>query len=69
MKYLLIIPIRLYQLTLSKIMPPVCRYHPSCSRYSLEAIQRYGFFKGGWLMVKRLARCQPFGGSGYDPVP
>ncbi len=69
MKWILLAPIRLYQLTLSRIMPPVCRFEPTCSRYSYEAISRYGFFRGGWLMVKRLARCQPFGGSGPDPVP
>ena len=50
-------------------MPPACRYQPTCSRYAYQAIERYGAFKGGWLMLKRLARCQPFGGSGYDPVP
>jgi putative membrane protein insertion efficiency factor len=58
-----------YQWTIGPAMPPACRYQPTCSRYAYQAIERYGAFKGGWLMLKRLARCQPFGGSGYDPVP
>jgi uncharacterized protein len=61
--------IRVYRLTVSPWMPPVCRFTPSCSAYALEAVQRHGGIKGGWLMVRRLARCQPWGGSGYDPVP
>ena len=69
MRYILIGPIRLYQLTLSRLMPPVCRFQPTCSHYSLEAVRRHGFLRGGWLMLRRLLRCQPFGGSGYDPVP
>jgi len=61
--------IRVYQWTIGPTLPPACRYQPTCSRYAYQAIERYGAFKGGWLMLKRLARCQPFGGSGYDPVP
>jgi hypothetical protein len=69
MKYVAMGLIRLYQMTLSKILPPSCRFYPSCSQYGYEAISKYGFLKGGWLTVKRLVRCQPFHPGGYDPVP
>jgi len=70
MKTLLLMLIRLYQLTLSRMLPPnTCRFYPSCSHYSYEAIQKYGALKGGWLAVRRLVRCQPFDPGGYDPVP
>ena len=61
--------IRLYQLTLSQVMPPSCRFAPSCSQYTYEAISKFGFFKGVWLGTKRLTRCHPFRPGGYDPVP
>lgn len=61
--------IKFYQKGISPLMGPQCRFTPTCSQYSLEAFQKYGLFKGFWLTVKRLARCQPWGGSGYDPVP
>jgi hypothetical protein len=61
--------IRLYQLTLSQVMPPSCRFAPSCSQYTYEAISKFGFFKGVWLGTKRLVRCHPFRPGGYDPVP
>jgi putative membrane protein insertion efficiency factor len=61
--------IRLYQLTLSPILPPACRFTPTCSRYAYEALDRFGFFKGGWMAVKRIGRCHPFHPGGYDPVP
>lgn len=61
--------IRLWQLTFSRILPPSCRFVPSCSQYGYEAISRYGFVRGGWLAVKRVARCHPFNPGGYDPVP
>jgi len=68
-KKVLIFPIRLYQRFLSPLLPPACRYSPTCSQYSVEAIQRHGALKGSWLAIKRIASCNPWGGSGYDPVP
>ena len=61
--------IKLYQVTLSPLIGRSCRYTPTCSNYGLEAIRKYGPFKGGWLTVKRVLSCNPWGGSGYDPVP
>ena len=61
--------IRFYQYAVSPLIPPRCRYTPTCSQYALEAVKKYGALKGGWLAVKRIARCHPFGGSGHDPVP
>ncbi|MBI1206095.1 MAG: membrane protein insertion efficiency factor YidD [Azospirillum sp.] len=63
------LPIVLYQWTLAPVLGANCRYHPSCSRYALEALARHGALRGSWLAVKRLARCHPWGGAGYDPVP
>ena len=65
----LILLVRFYQLCISPLTPPACRYTPTCSQYALEALRRYGPLKGLWLTIKRLARCHPWGGSGYDPVP
>ncbi len=61
--------IRLYQLTLSRVLPPSCRFTPSCSVYTYQAIEKYGFFKGGLLGAKRISRCHPLNPGGYDPVP
>jgi hypothetical protein len=61
--------IRSYQLLISPVLGPSCRYLPSCSDYAAEAIERHGALAGTWLAVRRLARCHPWGGSGYDPVP
>ncbi len=61
--------IRGYQLFLSPLLPPSCRYLPSCSEYAAEAIARHGAWRGTWLALLRLLRCHPWGGSGYDPVP
>lgn len=61
--------IRLYQKTYSSVMPPSCRFEPTCSHYTYESIIKFGFFKGTWLGIKRLARCHPFNPGGYDPVP
>ena len=69
MKYLLMGLIRLYQMTLSKLIPPSCRFTPSCSHYGYEAVSRHGAFKGGWMAIKRVARCHPLNPGGYDPVP
>ncbi|HCY75847.1 MAG TPA: membrane protein insertion efficiency factor YidD [Ignavibacteriales bacterium] len=64
-----ILLIKIYQLLISPLFPSSCRYTPTCSHYTLEALQKYGLLKGGWLGVKRISRCHPWGGSGYDPVP
>lgn len=73
MKKLLIAPfvllIRGYQLLISPLLPPTCRYSPTCSAYALEALRKHGAFKGGWLALKRIGSCHPWGGSGHDPVP
>lgn len=61
--------IRLYQNTVSRVTPHVCRYQPTCSHYASEAIRKYGFSRGSWLAAKRLGRCNPFSKGGYDPVP
>jgi len=65
----LILLIRIYQYTLSPYIGRSCRYSPTCSAYSIEAIKKHGPFKGGWLAAKRVASCNPWGGSGHDPVP
>lgn len=61
--------IRFYQYAVSPLIPPRCRYTPTCSQYALEAVGKYGAFKGGILAAKRIARCHPWGGCGHDPVP
>ena len=61
--------ITVYQRTLSPYWPSSCRYEPSCSHYAQEAVEAHGVLRGGWLTLRRLARCAPWGGSGYDPVP
>lgn len=61
--------IRFYQRFISPLTPPSCIYAPTCSQYGYEAIARYGFFKGGWLTARRIARCHPWAQGGYDPVP
>ena len=66
---LMIALIKLYQCTLSPLIGRSCRYTPTCSNYGIEAIQKHGPFKGGWLTLKRILSCNPWGGSGYDPVP
>ncbi|TXK27399.1 membrane protein insertion efficiency factor YidD [Pontibacter qinzhouensis] len=58
-----------YQHLISPITPASCRYTPTCSTYAVQAIKKYGPFKGGWMGLKRIGRCHPWGGSGYDPVP
>ncbi|HVE60496.1 MAG TPA: membrane protein insertion efficiency factor YidD [Chitinophagaceae bacterium] len=61
--------IKFYRKFISPMFPPNCRFTPTCSQYGLQAFQKYGLFKGFWLTTKRLLRCHPLGGSGYDPVP
>lgn len=65
----LIAVVKFYQLCISPFTPPSCRFTPTCSQYAVEALRKCGPVKGGWLTLKRLARCHPWGGSGYDPVP
>ncbi|MEK3881578.1 membrane protein insertion efficiency factor YidD [Paenibacillus sp. PL2-23] len=62
-------PIHVYRKVISPILPPSCRFYPTCSAYALEAIERHGAAKGTWLAAKRIARCHPFHPGGYDPVP
>lgn len=66
---LLVLLARAWQRGPSRVLPPSCRYAPSCSHYAIEALEKYGAAKGSWLALKRLMRCNPWGGSGYDPVP
>jgi putative membrane protein insertion efficiency factor len=60
--------IRLYQWMISPWLGPKCRFVPSCSQYAIEAFRKYGLFKGGWMAIRRISRCHPWGGSGHDPV-
>ncbi len=69
MKILLIWLIRGYRTFISPLFPPTCRYQPTCSMYAIQAIERFGAFRGGYLAIRRILRCHPFGSSGYDPVP
>ncbi len=69
MKRLLTAAIRCYKFAISPLLPPSCRFTPSCSSYALEALERHGALKGGWLTIRRLARCHPFCEGGFDPVP
>lgn len=61
--------VTLYSRLISPMLPPSCRYQPTCSAYALEAIEKHGGLKGVWLALRRIGRCNPWGGSGYDPVP
>ncbi|ERI62768.1 MAG: membrane protein insertion efficiency factor YidD [Capnocytophaga sp.] len=67
--YPFVLLVRFYQIAISPLKPPTCRYNPTCSSYALEALKRYGLFKGGMLAIRRIMRCHPWGGHGYDPVP
>lgn len=67
--HLFAVPVRAYRLILSPWIGNSCRYQPTCSVYALEALEKHGALKGGWLAARRIGRCHPFGGDGYDPVP
>ncbi len=69
MRYLLLVPIRLYRRLVSPWLPPRCRFQPTCSDYALQAIRAHGAGRGLWLAIRRLLRCHPFGEPGFDPVP
>ncbi|RCL71351.1 MAG: membrane protein insertion efficiency factor YidD [Flavobacteriales bacterium] len=73
MKKVLIFPflflIRIYQTLISPLLPSACRFHPTCSQYSIEALQKHGLWKGTVLAIKRICKCHPWGGQGHDPVP
>ena len=69
MKYVLLKFVRFYQVAISPMLPPRCRYAPTCSQYAVEALQKHGAYKGSMLALRRICRCHPFGGSWYDPVP
>ncbi len=67
--WVLRLPVLVWRYGIGPVMPPACRYEPSCSRYALEALAQHGALRGAWLAARRVARCHPWGGSGYDPVP
>lgn len=67
--WLMVLPIKFYKGAISPMLPPACRYTPTCSVYAMEALMVHGPLKGSWLALKRICRCHPWGGSGYDPVP
>lgn len=69
MSRLVLVLIRVYQHTLSHLFAGSCRFYPSCSQYTYEAVERYGWLRGSWLGARRIARCHPFSQGGYDPVP
>lgn len=69
MKQILIGLIRGYKSLISPVLPPACRFYPTCSEYAMEAIDRFGIFRGGWMAITRILRCHPLHPGGYDPVP
>ena len=64
-----LLPVYFYRKCISPLFPPCCRFTPTCSEYAIQAVKKHGIFKGSWLAIKRILRCNPWGGSGYDPVP
>ncbi len=69
LRHIILLPVYLYRYSISPLIPARCRYTPTCSQYTVEAVLKYGIFKGGWMSIKRIASCNPWGGHGYDPVP
>jgi hypothetical protein len=69
MRQILIALIKLYRYAISPYLAPSCRYTPTCSSYAIEAVQRFGVFRGGWMAIRRISRCHPWHEAGYDPVP
>ena len=69
MRRVLMAMVRFYRSFISPLTPPSCRYQPTCSAYALEALERHGAIRGSWMAARRILRCHPWGGSGYDPVP
>lgn len=69
MKKILMLLIKFYQKAISPLMPPSCRFHPTCSNYGFEAIETHGALKGSWLAIRRISKCHPFHEGGFDPVP
>jgi hypothetical protein len=69
MRHVFIALVRAYQVAIGPLLPPSCRYFPTCSAYAIEALDRYGTLRGGWLAIRRIARCHPFRPGGFDPVP
>jgi len=68
-RQIFLLPVKIYQWVISPLLPPTCRFTPSCSNYMVEAVTVWGIFKGSWLGVKRILRCHPWGSYGHDPVP
>ena len=68
-RHIILLPVYLYRYSISPLMPARCRYTPTCSQYTVEAVMKQGIFKGGWMSIKRIVSCNPWGGHGYDPVP
>jgi len=69
LQFIVLLPVYFYQYSISPLFPAACRYTPTCSQFTIEAIKKHGILKGGWLAIKRISSCHPWGGSGYDPVP
>jgi len=68
-QFIVLLPVYFYRYSISPLIAPRCRYTPTCSEYTIEAVKKHGVIKGGWLAIRRISSCHPWGGSGYDPVP